>query len=53
MAKYKILRKNNKTNEEKYLINHFERKDSADYYISLMNRFFGKIYTYKVIEIIE
>lgn len=57
MTRYKILRKDNQNNEEKYLVNYFEKKESAEYYISLMNDIFKKeetpIYTYSIITVEE
>jgi len=57
MIKYRILRKDNQSNEEKYLVNYFEKKESAEYYISLMNDIFKKektpIYTYSIVAIEE
>ena len=57
MIRYKILRRDNQNNEEKYLVNYFEKKESAEYYVSLMNDIFKKeetpIYTYSIITVEE
>lgn len=53
--KYRILRKNNQTNEEIYLVNFFEKKENAETYVSLMNNIFNKedkpFYTYSIVEV--
>ena len=57
MVKYKILRKDNLSNDESYLINYFEKKDSAETYVTIMNSIFEKeekpLFTYQVVEVDE